>query len=203
VGSVLGNMQLLGIAQLCIYVFMIYFLLSVNITNKYRKRMNDYLFLVLIVVSIVSLKNAYIDHFYAVVLGITILLSCLWYFLRHVKNDHLALHTPLSYLSFYFVILILVIISGGSLSLLFPEVFILAVLFVITNTGRKISFGVAVMGATTISLLYLNNAVSPVMIIRVSITIALMIAIPQIYGFMYRKKTEVARRQWMNAEEGS
>jgi hypothetical protein len=202
VGSVLGYIQFLGIVQLCIYIFMIYFLLSVNITDKYRQRMNDYLFLVLLVVSIISLKSAYLDHIYAVVLGMIILLSCLWYFLRHVKNDHLTLHTPLGYLSFYFIILILVIISGGSLSLLFPEVFILGVLFVITNTGRKISFGVAVMGATTISLLYLDNAVSPVMIFRVCITIALMIAIPQMYGFIYKKKTEVARRQWMNIGEG-
>jgi hypothetical protein len=203
VESVLGNLQLLGIVQLCIYIFMIYFLLSVNITDKYRQRMNDYLFLVLLIVSIISVKSAYLDHVYAVLVGMIILLSGLWYFLRHVKNDQLTLHTPLGYLSFYFIILILVIISGGSLSLLFPEVFLLGVLFVITNTGRKISFGVAVMSATTISLLYLDNPVSSGMIYRVCIIIALMVAIPQIFGFICKKKTEIARREWMNVGEGS
>jgi hypothetical protein len=199
----MSSMHFPGIVQICIYIFTIYFLLSMNITNKYRQQMNDYLFLVLLIVSIISLKNAYLSHVYTVVLGMLILLSGLWYFLRQVKNDRFTLHTPLGYLSFYFIILILVLISGGSLSLLFPEVFLLGVLFVITNTGRKISFGVAVMGATTISLLYLHNPVTSSMIYRVCITITLMVAIPQIFGYIYKKKSEVTRQQWANIGEGS
>jgi hypothetical protein len=197
-----STLYLPGTIQLCIYLFTIYFLLSVNITNGYRQQMNDYLLLILSIVSVLSLKNTHHDHIYVVAIAMFILLSILFYFLQKVKNDRFALHTPLGYLSFYFSILVLVLLSGSSLSLLFPEIFLLAVLFATTNAGRKISFGVALMGATTIGLLYLHNPVASGMLYRVCVTISFMIAIPQVVGLIYKKKIELVRAERMNVGEG-
>jgi hypothetical protein len=191
------------IIQILIYLFVIYHLFSIKASYEHRQRINEHLLIAIIVLSLLALKGEYVKNVIGTATYLAVVGAGMWYFLLQLRKDELSVHTPIGYLSFYFLILFIVLITGNSLSILFPEVFILAVLFGMVNAGRKISFAISLMTATTIGLLYLHDPVSTVMLSRVSVTIVLLIVIPQIAGYVYKKRIDDARSQWMNSEENS
>jgi hypothetical protein len=191
------------IIQILIYLFVIYYIFSIKASYEHRHRINEHLLIAVMAFSMLALKGEYVQNVIGTAIFLVVMGAGMLYFLLQLRKDELSVHSPIGYLSYYFLILFIVLITGNSLSILFPEIFILAVLFGIANAGRKISFAISLMTATTIGLLYLHDPVSTVMLSRVSVTIVLLIVIPQIAGYVYKKKLEDARNQWMNSEENS
>lgn len=191
------------IIQILIYLFIIYYLFSIKVSYENRYRMNEFLLISIMIFSMLSLKGAFVDHRIGTAIFLVVMGVGIWLFLRQVRKNEISVHTPFGYLSFYFLILFIVLITGNSLSILFPEIFLLAVLFGIVNAGRKISFAISLMTATTIGLLYLHDPVSTGMLYRVCTTIVLLMVIPQIAGYVYKKRVEVARNKWLQTEKES
>lgn len=167
--------------------------------------MNLFLLLTVMTVSLFSLRGAYVEHLLGTVICLIVLGSGMWFFIQEIRKDQFSVHNPLGYLSFYFLILFIVLITGSSLSILFPETFLLAVLFGVTNAGRKISFAIALMSVTTIGLLYLDTPVTSGMIYRMGLTVVLLVVIPQVAGYIYNKKVREASKHFLysDADESS
>lgn len=157
--------------------------------EEIKFKLNQSLVLGLFILSILALSNELKHPIYAA-LSIVGICFALWFFVQQSKAESIDIHTPAGYLAFYFGVLGIVFVTGKIDSFLFPEGFIFATLFTSINAGRKVSTGVSIMSSLTIVFLILHykGYFEPNTTIRVLVTCLILLILPQVMGFFYRRR---------------
>lgn len=179
--------------QFSMYFIIVYILFALKPGKESKNRVNRHLLLVFLVmgaIPLIEMETAKVPYFLIILLVIGYLIH---FYLKQVATDKLQLNTPLGYLVFYFASLFFILLYGGSSTAVFPEIFIVAVLFASANTGRKVSLGVAFLSVFTISLLFLDQPI-PSKLHQVMLTSVVLLGMVFIIGMTYKRSLVQAKR---------
>ncbi|WP_202079374.1 hypothetical protein [Caldalkalibacillus salinus] len=193
------NLQTEWIVQLCMLTLLLVIITSMKIDAAYRDRVNQVMLAVLVIFSFIALMLVPRHMLLYALLLVVVLLGLLTYFLHQVGEQHVLIDHPVAYLAFYFPVIILVMISGQATSPLFPEAFVLPVIYITIHVGRRISYGVVMISTVTVLLLLLHRDVGDV-VMRAVVTVAVMIMLPQLYYIVYQRNKAKAKEQWRGGE---
>lgn len=171
-------------------------LMSSNFSKHRRILINRILFCCIFILAALGLLYVESQLVWIYIVFMLPVLAILGVFLYRLEQQLAVMKTPIEYLAFYFPCLGIVLFTGLCDSPFFPEIFLCSILFVVAHSGRRVSFGLGIVCTVSIIALFWHGLVTDIHtfvysdthLVRIIMTVALMVLIPQLHRYLYTKR---------------